>query len=97
MINPVLAIEVRVREKVKERRKSDSRGAEDRDRGSVSVTSEGKQKQRLTGEPVRIDQPTSSCHRELIWHQQSFCVKQEKGQEDPCICPHMYICDPAPH
>lgn len=59
MINPVLVIGVS--EKVKDRRKSDSRGVEERDRGSVSVALEGKEKHRLTGEPVRIDRPASSC------------------------------------
>lgn len=74
--------------------KSDSGGAQERDRGSVSTALEGEQKARLTGEPVRIDRPTSSCQRELIWHQQSFYVKQGKGQEDPrvqsqaCSCIH---------
>lgn len=74
--------------------KSDSRGAQERDGGSVSTALEGEQKARLTGEPVRIDRPTSSCQQELIWHQQSFYVKQGKGQEDPrvqsqaCSCVH---------
>lgn len=75
-------------------RKSDSGGAEERDGGSVSTALEGEQKPGLTGEPVRIDRPTSSCQRELIWHQQSLYVKQGKGQEDPhvqsqaCSCGH---------
>lgn len=46
---------------MKGRRRSDSRRVEERDRGSVSVALEGKEKHRLTGEPVRIDRPTSSC------------------------------------
>lgn len=66
-------------------RKSDSGGAEERDGGSVSTALEGEQKAGLTGEPVRIDRPTSSCQRELIWHQQSLYVKQGKGQEDPRV------------
>lgn len=57
----------------------------ERDGGSVSTALEGEQKAGLTGEPVRIDRPTSSCQRELIWHQQSLCVKQGKGQEDPHV------------
>lgn len=68
--------------------------AQERDGGIVSTALEGEQKAGLTGEPVRIDRPTSSCQRELIWHQQSFYVKQGKGQEDPrvqsqaCSCVH---------
>lgn len=65
-------------EKVKGRRKSDSRVTWERDGGGVSTALEGKEKHRLTGEPVRIDRPASSCHWELIWHQQSLCVKQER-------------------
>lgn len=60
MINPVWPIDVN--ENVKERRKSDSREVEERDRGSVSIALEGKEKHRLTGEPVRIDRPISSFH-----------------------------------
>lgn len=45
---------------MKDRRKTDSRVAEERDRGSVSVALEGKEKARLTGEPMRTDQHTTS-------------------------------------
>ncbi|TNN72977.1 hypothetical protein EYF80_016767 [Liparis tanakae] len=81
----------------KERQRSDSRGVEDRDRGSVSVTSGGEEELGLTGEPVRIDRPASSCQRELIWHQQSLCVKQERGREEPRIWTRVYSCGPAAH
>ena len=49
-----------VSEDVKGRRKSDSREVEEWEKGSVSIALESQKKHRLTGEPVRIDRPTSS-------------------------------------
>lgn len=97
IINPILVIAVSesVRD-VKDRKKTDSRVVEERDGGSVSVALEGNKKHWLTGEPVRIDRPTSSFLRELIWHQQSFYVKQEKRLEDPYTQTHVYSCGSAP-
>lgn len=80
---------------MKDRRKTDSRGAEVRDRGSVSVALEGNEKRRLTGEPVRTDQqPTSGSSSGT---NRAFHIKQEKGQKDSWMEPHGYSCGPAPH
>lgn len=73
--------------KRRETGKSDSQRVAERDGGSVHTALEGEQKRRLTGEPVRIDRPISSCQRELIWHQQSLYVKKEKGRPDPRVRP----------
>lgn len=73
--------------KRRETGKSDSQRVAERDRGSVHTALEGEQKWRLTGEPMRIDWPISSCQRELIWHQQSLYVKKEKGRLDPRVRP----------
>lgn len=89
VMNPGLMIEARQRAsgKRQETGKSDSQRVAERDGGSVHTALEGEQKRRLTGEPVRIDRPISSCQRELIWHQQSLYVKKEKGRPDPRVRP----------
>lgn len=46
---------IQVSEDVKDRRKTDSRVEEERNRGSVSIALDGRKKRRLTGELVRID------------------------------------------
>lgn len=71
--------------------KSDRRRVAERDGGSVHTALEGKLKPRLTGEPVRIDRPISSCQRKLIWHQQSLYVKKEKGRPGPRVWPHACV------
>lgn len=84
---PVLMTEARrpVSWKRRETGKSDSQRVAERDRGSVHTALEAGQKQGLTGEPVRIDRPISSCQRELIWHQQNSYVNKEKGRPDPWV------------
>lgn len=89
VMNPGLMMEARqwASGKRRETGKSDSQRVAERDGGSVHTALEGEQKRRLTGEPVRIDRPISSCQRELIWHQQSLYVKKEKGRPDPRVRP----------
>lgn len=80
---------------MKDRRKTDSRVAEVRDRGSVSVALKGNEKHRLTGEPVTTDQhPTSGSSSGT---NRAFHNKQEKGLKDSCMEPHGSSCGPAPH
>lgn len=79
MVNPVLLMGVS--ESSEEVKGVETRvTAEEQGTGTEEVSAvlwTAREKRGLTGEPERIDRPASSCQRELIWHQQSLCVKQQ--------------------